>query len=350
MVKPLLIGPVPPPVNGQSNCFQVIMDAYPTAWVVDRNVDQYGFFRKTLKFLLFVVVAVWTVVINRPNVIYISLSRSWPGYLTDSMIILLGKVLRVNTVVHLHGNDFLNTKLKARLFGWVYSLTAAFVVLSSAMQKRVAKSVNACIKIVINPIHDQFLERTAQKPDDKQVRIIYMSNILRSKGIFDFLHLAERMGNSNIHEFHVVGAIFGDHLSDALTTEHDFKSRLSELTNVTYHGPLYGSQQVQFISEMDVLVFPSFYPVEALPLSILETAALGLYPIINDHNDLCVFKELLPNVHVCNTSDIESVSAYISSLEKSEIRALGNQNAVKAREYGVASHVESMSKIINDAC
>lgn len=347
MNRPLLIGPMPPPVNGQANCFKLVVDSFEGSFVIDRNVDQHAVWSKSIKFFRAFLVSVATLSFRVPKLVYISLSRSWPGHFFDVIVILLARFFGARVVVHLHGNDFLVSGLKRWLFGWAYRYANVFIVLSQAMSESVRVRCKANVQVVINPIMPIFCA-PLNKPNDEVVRVVYLSNVMTSKGIFDFIHLAEEVGAKNsCFQFHIIGKVMGDHLANAKLTEQRFKQELDRSGIVKNHGPVYGESLANTLMEMDILVFPSFYPVEAFPLSILESAALGLDIILNDHNDLRELSKVLPNVHVCRTREVAELSEYLSSHDKRWYRKRGLDNSLTALRYKADRHVKQLSKIFN---
>lgn len=345
----LLIGPAPPPVNGQSLCFGIVIDAIEQGRVVNRNVDQFNSAKKLLVFAKAFVSSIRYLLIGKVDVIYISVSRSWPGTIFDSIIILIGKMLGKRVILHLHGNDFLTYSVKRSLFGWVYSKVDCFIALSEPMKLYLENVVTCPVKVILNPVQDFFFQNQPIKPKDSKIRIVYLSNIMQSKGIFDFLSLAIVCSNSefnNKFEFHVIGKLQGDPHLSAENTRANFNKQISKLTNTTYHGPVYGKPLSRVLGEMDILLFPSYYPVEALPLSVLEAASQALYVIVNKHNDLPVFATLLPSVHVANTSDSSGLLEHLESLSKKEFNELGKLNMSKSRSFSVANHVKQVKEIL----
>jgi glycosyltransferase involved in cell wall biosynthesis len=341
----LLIGTMPPPVHGQSICFQLVVNSLKNSIVIDRNVDQMSFVPKTIKYLKAFATTLFVLVSKKPSIVYISLSRSIPGLFCDCTTILLASVLRLKIYGHLHGNDFLISKFEQVVFGPTYRLLSSLIVLSSAMAQRMNKRVNASFSTLINPINAQFLGKL-EKPTDDIIRVVFFSNFMQSKGIHDFIKLARALENESSFEFHVIGDIRGDYLSTFEEMKADFENWLNTSKNLTYHGALNGNTLVEKLSLMDVLVFPSFYIPEAFPLSILECAAVGQYIVLNDHNDLSVFKQLLPHIHVCNTSDTGYLRNWLQEQKKSNIRLLGEENALKARAYSATEHVRNLKEIL----
>ncbi len=341
----LLIGPMPPPVNGQSNCFKLVVDSIPDAVVVDRNVDQMSLFPKTMKYGCAFAKTIITLLSARPSLVYISLSRSVPGLFCDSITILLASLFNTEVYGHLHGNDFLDTRMKQIVFRRIYKMLSSMIVLSPAMVSRMNARVEAPVKVLINPVDEKFL-RSICKPDDDIIRVIFFSNFMRSKGIEHFFKLATEFETDSTFEFHIIGDIRADYLSSIQEMRKDFYRWIEKSCNVHYHGSLSNQSLVQKLGDMDVMIFPSFHFSEAFPLTILECAASAQFIVVNDHNDLPIFKEILPQVHVCNTTEYERLSKWLKSQNKRDLQAKGLENALATKPFSSVEHVKNLKEIL----
>ena len=54
------------------------------------------------------------------------------------------------------------------------------------------------------------------------------------------------------------------------------ESRIREIGGIEYVGPVFGNTKSQFLSSIDLLVFPTRYLNEAQPLIIYEAQAMGV--------------------------------------------------------------------------
>lgn len=108
--------------------------------------------------------------------------------------------------------------------------------------------------------------------------ILYLSNLLVSKGIIDLLDALYLLRGEG-YRFHcyVVGAeaaaMNGDRLQEEIDSRH--------LQNmVEYVGPKYGNEKDQYLRKADMLAFPSYYPKETFGLVNLEAMEYKL-PVIS---------------------------------------------------------------------
>lgn len=342
----LFIGPVPPPTNGQSKCFEVIVRGFEhRAIVADRNVSGYGFIRKTRKYGVAFFKSFFKILFARVDFIYISISRNWLGLFFDAFIIWLGSAFGKEVILHLHGNDFLTKPSQRRFFIRSHSRCSTFVALSEPMKNRIEGLLNCRVEVIVNPIESIFLASKSTH-DSSSTNILFFSNVMKSKGISDFIAISKSMCDIPEYVFHIVGKPISDHYNTEEEIIDELNSAVQDSTNLRYHGSMYGKDLSELLTEMDILIFPSFYPVEALPLSVLECAAMGIYPIINDHNDLRAFEELLDHVTITNTKDHTAVKDIILSLRKDHLKESGETNRKRCHEYSENEHIENWKHLL----
>lgn len=112
------------------------------------------------------------------------------------------------------------------------------------------------------------------------VRMVFLSNLLESKGILDLLDALVLL--------HQRGCRFICDVIGAETSEISRKSLQEEIDRrgldgvVVYKGCLYGDQKSQELEMADMFVFPTYYPNECFPLVLLEAMAHGLPCISTD--------------------------------------------------------------------
>ena len=217
--------------------------------------------------------------IKGSGVLYMSLSGGW-GQVYDLIVLVIARALRLHVVVHHHSFAYLTEK--SRLTAACVNVVGRHgmhVLLCTKMAHRFRteypRATNALVVSNVAFINDDF--RHGVPSPRTSVRVIgFLSNISEDKGIFLFLDvmksIARRGGDLGIRAL-----IAGPFVDDA--TRRNVEQRLSELPNVEYVGPKYDAAKRAFYSEIDVLLFPSFYRNEAEPLTILEATSLGV-PVI----------------------------------------------------------------------
>jgi glycosyltransferase involved in cell wall biosynthesis len=119
------------------------------------------------------------------------------------------------------------------------------------------------------------------------IQILYMSNLIRSKGYWHLLEACELLAAKGVRfHCHFCGAFkeigVDGHSGTAMSEEERFRERLKSPSLsglVTYHGVVRGGRKVELFEGAHVLVLPTNYPWEGQPISIIEALAFGL-PVI----------------------------------------------------------------------
>ncbi len=282
-MKLIFIVPIPPPINGCSianrtllaqlkNLPNLVID------VIDTNSEnisssQVGSFslKKIMSFLgsyreIFS--------ITRANVIYTTPGQTFFGIAKYIPFYLIAMTFSKPYIIHLHGNHLGNeyqslTGIKKLLFGYFIKQSAAGIVLSKTLRSNFAGLLpDNKIHEVANFAENFLLSTTTYaKPKDK-LRLLYLSNLMKEKGILDFIEAIEILQKKNIEfEAHIAGKI-EDELGDSL------KKKLDSLGDVvTYHGVVQGESKKQLLLQANVFVMPTYYRMEGQPIAILEAMA-----------------------------------------------------------------------------
>ena len=106
------------------------------------------------------------------------------------------------------------------------------------------------------------------------VRMVFLSNLLESKGIWDLLDalvLLKQRGYLLI--CNIVGAETAEINKEKLFMEIS-KRGLDEVA--IYKGCIYGDDKSKELDDADIFVFPTYYQNECFPLVLLEAMAHGL--------------------------------------------------------------------------
>ena len=129
---------------------------------------------------------------------------------------------------------------------------------------------------VENTFTENAFETYITQKDFKTVHILYLSNMIKSKGYFEVLKLAEQNKETSYH-FHFAGGWQND------VDEKEFSNFITMHKlekNVTFHGFINGVQKKALFEKANIFIFPTRYKNEAFPLSVLEAFSYGL-PVLS---------------------------------------------------------------------
>lgn len=287
----LIVGPLPEPIDGCSYANQVLLrllrgrgHSVETVDTAARIISgQHGRFslKKASAFLL-TYLGLPRVV--RAEVVYMTPGQTFFGLLKYAPFMALARLLRKPYVIHLHGNH-LGTQY-ARLGGirrWFFLRcvrnAAAGIVLSESLRSNFDGLLPPSkVFVVENFAGDAlFAPPAAEKPAD-QLRILYLSNLMRDKGILVLLEALRQLRSRGV-AFH---ARLAGQMESGIGAE--IRQALGQLGDSTeYLGPVHGEAKRQVLEEANVFVLPTHYPMEGQPISILEGLATGNIIVTTRH-------------------------------------------------------------------
>ena len=287
----IILGKLPPPYMGPSIATEILLrsdlknrfNLVHLDTKINTTIDSFGKwnFGKVFKNMSVYFKMITLLAKHKPNLVLIPISQTTTGFIKDSVFILLVSLFRKKIVIQLRGSDINNwlsksTYLTNQYFKFILKRTKGVIVLGQNL-KYLFKDYFSDQSIFVIPNGGNYTFNKTKKDNDADIKILYFSNLLESKGVEDVLKAIEILSKEKItHKFSIdlVGAWH----------KNDVKQRcLSLLENtllpVTIHAPKGGDDKFKFLSEADIFVFPPRDP-EGHPWAIVEAMAASL-PIIS---------------------------------------------------------------------
>ena len=291
--KVLFILHLPPPVHGAALVGKFIADSkYINSGVkskyvnlaTSRSMQDLG----KLSFLKFffalkVVTGVCTAAIRfKPHLCYLTFASKGFAFYKDMIIIVALRLLGHRLVLHLHHQGVQEAirrapwKKKAFRFAFGHSNTYV-MLLSKHLYYDVAEFVSReQVVYCPNGIPDKAVTRSEQA-NDALFRLLFLSNMLASKGIFELLKALQLLKQEGLP----VGCDFVGDWKDTTPTAFQEQIEALGLTGlVEAHGKKYNDDKNRFWAGADAFVLPSLD--DAFPLVVLE-AMHNRLPVIATH-------------------------------------------------------------------
>lgn len=355
MSKVLFFGPYPLPITGQSIAFKEVFSSFEGDKILFNSTKFKD--NKILNTLYCLCLLPVVFISRRFDKVYFTCTRSYLGFLKDFQLLLLCKLFNKKVVNHLHGADFNNFyinsgKLKP-LIKWSYSKVNSSIVLLPSMKSQFVSFPKMNIEIVRNTYPSEF-EDVLVDLNAKNSQILYLSNLMESKGILIFMEsIREILKNHPVVVVKIAGAPMGDCLASSQEIKLKFEKQYNNLKKsfpdrLFYLGVIIGIEKQKILAESSIFVLPTFYQTEASPITIIEAMRFGNAIITTNHNYLSdiVNDE---NGFLVKTNSIMDLTEKINLLllNKTKLENIQKNNVLLAKEkYSPKKFNSEITRII----
>ena len=305
----LLVGPLPPPATGQSLAFEMLCRVlrergYDCRVVNIQGKNPSSLGRLTLKRLIETLPSLARFaggLILRYRRVYITTSRSRAGFLRDMLMIWAAWLGRCRVIVHVHGGDY-DVFYHAQPGFWRLLIrqtlrrTHCIIVLSTTLRGMFDFAPVLKGRIVVVPTGLAFpLNGRPQGRRLRQgqpVRILFLSNLIQSKGYFDVLEAVTILLKRTTIRLE---AVFAGHF---LTSSDDPVPMSPQRAEMKFHeyvvangiekvaryvGAVSGEAKRHLLETSDFFVLPTRYFTEGQPAAIIEAMSHGAVVISTNY-------------------------------------------------------------------
>jgi len=318
--KILMILPLPPPIHGAS----LINDSILKSNVLKKNFQirvipmhfikdnsEMGTFSamKLLRSIKLYFKLVLQLIRFRPSLVYFNMATYGFALYRDIIVIIISKLFHNEIAIHLRtqriSDQVKSSKFKKYLFKSTFKNTS-LILLSQYLIADVINVYDRKPFIVNDGIG--YLNNKQAPQKQPSVTFLFLSNFLKTKGIFDLLNAAISLKEKSF-KFQLIVAG-----KDAEITSQQIKKfiDINLLGDVVeLRGPLYDSDKIRLYKEVNVFVLPTTF--DAFPGVILEAMQFSL-PVIS------TIEGSIPEIIVNNSTGVL-------------INKGNNEELVKAMEY-----------------
>lgn len=349
----LLIGSLPPPITGQSISFSYLTNLTNQGRfrIYNTNKTSFNFFNY-LDSLLFLPIYI---LFNQFDSIYFLGSRSKFGFLRQLPFVSIAILKRIKLINHLHGADFKefykNSGFLRGIIKWAYKNVDTSIVLLEEMKDQFKAFPNMKLEVVPNAVSKELENLDISFPKEK--RILFLSNIMASKGIIEFLNASKKLLKEN-NSIRI--DIAGDFISDNYLPKNQIKKKFLDLFEVLkndfperifYHGPVFGIKKVDLLRSSSIFILPSYYPTEAFPISIIEAMATGNAIITTEHNYLDKIVSKKNGIIIEPKNYKEIFNSVITLLNNQDVlQATQKNNLEESKRFSLHKHLKLIESIL----
>lgn len=277
----------PPPFTGQRIATQLIYDLLDKSATVDfinlsteqDTIKKAGFLK-----IFFVYISKYFLLAKKIrqhnyDIVYAVFAPSKAALLKDIFSTLVVKLFsKTKLIAHLHcGNygDNFNQPLFKYLFRQLINKVDTFVFLSPILNK-LSLDINKAFYLT-NTISNEIIctgyeieQKFLLKQNRRALNIYFISNMIKEKGYNDLIAAAALLNKRpNInYTMHLIGD--WPDINEKQKLENDIKN-LASKNKIIIYGSIANRQQIkEHLLNADIFVLPTYYPIEAQPLSIIE--------------------------------------------------------------------------------
>ncbi len=286
----LFILHLPPPVHGSSMVGKAIKESelinssFECRYInllMSRTISETGKLdvAKTFRFIGVWLSLLAQIIKKKPDICYLALTATGAAFYKDFLLVILLRIFRIKRVYHLHNKGIRENqrkKMNEILYQFVFH-NSSVILLTKHLNNEVEIFVKASnIYICPNGINDCAENSFPRlKQYGKPIKILFLSNLNVSKGIYVLLKACEILQENGVDfECNFVGAE-GD-LNTAQFNEMVTQKQLA--LRVNYLGKKYGKEKDDIFLAADIFVHPTSN--DCFPLVVLEAMCASL-PVIS---------------------------------------------------------------------
>lgn len=335
MKKALIIGPFPNPISGVSIANKVVEEILNADlnFIVEKINTSYPIFDEQIgefsiqKFLFYLRINSSFFKVLKNNIIYITPGQTFFGVLKYALFIVAASALRKELIIHVHGNylgkEYQSLKgIKRVIFYFLVSRFTKGIVLSNSLKQNLTPFLEDKNIFSLPNFAQDYLYTEDKKFVKDELRIFYLSNLMKEKGIFCLLNALKNLEKNNIiYKAKIAGNIDQNYSKEILKL-------FTELKNAEYIGIVNGDDKKSLLEWGNIFVLPTFYKMEGQPISILEAMATTNLVVTTNHAGISdVFQDKINGYFVekNNENSIEKILSYLAA-NKSELKKIAEYN------------------------
>jgi glycosyltransferase involved in cell wall biosynthesis len=232
---------------------------------------------KAFRLLTSPFVLIYDLIRFRPAVVHINSALDNKAFWRDSLYLLISKAFARRVLFQLHGGSLTmlcSNGMTRAVVRWLFSLPDAVVLLATSELKDFDEQIGKRdrLSIIANAVDiAEYQYAPERRHSGRALRLGFLGRLVRTKGVFESIGAVEILrAEPAFHD--VTLEIAGSGPEAGAISKYIADRGLSQYVRMI--GPLAGKAKVEFLRQIDVLLFPTFH-LEGLPYTILESLASG---------------------------------------------------------------------------
>ncbi|MFX0140966.1 MAG: glycosyltransferase family 4 protein [Candidatus Hodarchaeota archaeon] len=287
---------------------------------------------------------------NNITGLYLTCGQTFGGIIRDAFVIGIGKFSGIPVIMHLHGGGIhaiyqSKSMIFQRLMVLAYRQATKIIVLGDSLLSQFSflddQSVLEVIPnaygceapdiLVDNNFYDEL-------KSNKKFNLLYLSNVLPSKGLFDVLETCLQMKSTKIpFEFHFAGEVVPENKWSKNKIENVIQNYQKKLLDTEFiiHGFVTGTKKWNIIKRAHVFILPTHYHFEGQPISVIEAMYGGCCVLATAYRGIPDILKESKNGWYITTGNTESIVSRLKWLWK---------HPEKLKQIGISNHFEAKEK------
>jgi glycosyltransferase involved in cell wall biosynthesis len=294
--KILFILHLPPPVHGaavagvnisKSQLINESFDNYFINLTTATSLVDIGkiSFKKIISIIFLLFKVLFSFIFHKFDLCFITINSNGPAWVKEMGVVILAKLFRIPIIYFYHNKgvaSYANTNLKKELFRFQFKNTKS-ILLSPLLFHDISFFVNEkdvfyCPYGIKNKLL-LFNKEELVNDKNKIVTILYLSNLIKSKGVFVLLNACYLLKQKHIPFRCIFIGGEGD------ISANEFETIVNQLglqNEMEYQGKKFDLEKEKAFAGADIFAFPTFYHNECFPIVNLEAMQYAL-PIITTY-------------------------------------------------------------------
>ena len=232
----------------------------------------------------------------KPAIIHLNPSLNKKAIYRDALYLFMAHLIikNIKIMIHIHGwedqlaSDFRSKNIFNYIFIKMINRANAVIVLASEFKESMMNIINSPQKISVMPTAvdvAEFQNPELRLPQNGR-KILFLSRIIRSKGIFEIADSVEQIITKN-QQTDIKFIFAGDGPDRKALENYIIQKKIEKY--VEFAGYVRGHDKADLFNTCDIFLFPSYH-AEGCPVAVLEAMASGL-PIVS--TDVAALKEIV---------------------------------------------------------
>ncbi|MBH69823.1 MAG: hypothetical protein CMP69_00925 [Flavobacteriales bacterium] len=233
---------------------------------------------------------IYTLLLFKPKIIYLVYSSSKIGIIRDYVYLIVVRSFapKIKIVAHIHsgnygdeGNRYCLMKILRMTDKFIF-LSKKLIKISNLLKKEkieiVPNSISEKVFFTDNEIENKIKKRSIRK----ELNLVFLGNMIKEKGYLDVVKSLKYLNLENKINLYLIGT--WRNKNDRIYVENYFEDDLKKNFQIKIKGTINNQMTIKhYLSIADIVLLPSYYKIEAFPISIIE-ALNSATPVIGTNH------------------------------------------------------------------